>query len=77
LSSPRRWGRWRGAGSERAGDARSAPRPVTEKDFAATNFSARSTTVDNRFLPLVPGQQFTLTGTTTAGKHEVCSPSPT
>jgi len=46
-------------------------RPVTEKDFAAKNFSARSTTVDNRFLPLVPGQQFTLTGTTTAGKHEV------
>jgi len=45
--------------------------PVTEKDFAVKAFSARSTTVDNRFLPLVPGQQFTLTGTTTAGKHEV------
>ena len=50
---------------------RVAPRPVTEKDFAVKNFSARSTTVDNRFLPLLPGQQFTLTGTTTAGKHEV------
>ena len=37
----------------------------------AKNFSARSILVDNKFLPLVPGQQFTLTGTTTAGKHEV------
>ena len=46
-------------------------RPVTEKDFSVQRFSARSTTVDNRFLPLVPGRQFTLTGTTTAGKHEV------
>src|SRR6266550_7977580 len=46
-------------------------RPVTEKDFAVKNFSARSTTVDNRFLPLPPGKQWTLTGTTTAGKHEV------
>ena len=46
-------------------------RPVTERDFAVKNFSARSTTVDNRFLPLPPGKQWTLTGTTTAGKHEV------
>src|SRR5438105_3465203 len=44
---------------------------VTDKDFDIKNFSARSTLVDNKFLPLVPGQQFTLTGTTTAGKHEV------
>jgi hypothetical protein len=44
---------------------------VGEKDFAATHFSARSILVDNPFLPLVPGQQWTLTGTTTAGKHEV------
>jgi hypothetical protein len=48
-----------------------APRPVTEKDFAVRNFSARSLTVDNRFLPLPPGKQWTLTGTTTAGRHEV------
>ena len=44
-------------------------RPITEKDFSVTRFSARSTTVDNKFLPLVPGRQFTLTGTTTAGTH--------
>ena len=46
-------------------------RPVTEKDFSVRRFSARSVNVDNRFLPLRPGRQFTLTGTTTAGKHEV------
>ena len=46
-------------------------RPVTEKDFSVLRFSARSTTVDNTFLPLRPGRQFTLTGTTTAGTHEV------
>jgi hypothetical protein len=51
--------------------AAAAARPVTEKDFAAKNFSARSTTVANTFLPLPPGKQWTLTGTTTAGKHEV------
>ena len=47
-------------------------RPVTEKDFSIGRFDYRkSTTVDNRFLPLVPGLQYTLTGTTLAGKHEV------
>src|SRR3954451_4481451 len=46
-------------------------RPVGAGDFDSRNFSARSTTVDNQFLPLVPGQQFTLAGTTTAGIHEV------
>ena len=46
-------------------------RPVTEQDFSVQRFSARSTTVDNTFLPLRPGRQFTLTGTTTAGTHEV------
>jgi hypothetical protein len=49
----------------------SAGPQVGEKDFDATHFSARSILVDNPFLPLVPGQQWTLTGTTTAGKHEV------
>jgi len=47
------------------------PTQVDAKDFNVKNFSARSILVDNRFLPLVPGQQFTLTGTTTAGTHEV------
>jgi hypothetical protein len=54
-----------------AGSGPPTGRPVTEKDFNIRNFSARSTTVDNTFLPLQPGRQFTLTGTTTAGKHEV------
>jgi hypothetical protein len=44
---------------------------VTDKDFSAKRFSARSIDVDNAFLPLTPGAQFTLTGTTTGGKHEV------
>jgi hypothetical protein len=54
------------------GAARGSAAPqVGERDFDANHFSARSILVDNPFLPLVPGQQFTLTGTTTAGKHEV------
>jgi hypothetical protein len=48
----------------------SAPQ-VGEKDFNIKNFSARSINVDNKFLPLTPGQQYTLTGTTTAGSHQV------
>ena len=44
---------------------------VTDKDFSAKRFSARSIDVDNPFLPLTPGAQFTLTGTTTGGKHDV------
>jgi len=48
-----------------------SPAQVSDKDFAVKNFSARSILVDNKFLPLVPGRQFTLTGTTTGGKHEV------
>jgi len=59
------------SGIARAATPAGAPRPVTEKDFAVKNFSARSITVDNTFLPLPPGKQWTLTGTTTAGKHEV------
>ena len=57
--------------------SRSKPRPVTpagfvtDKDFDAKDFSARSVDVDNPFLPLTPGTQFTLTGTTTGGNHEV------
>src|SRR5688500_7632227 len=47
-------------------------RPVTEKDFSIGRFDyRRSTTINNKFLPLTPGLQFTLTGTTLAGKHEV------
>jgi hypothetical protein len=44
---------------------------VTDKDFSAKRFSARSIDVDNPFLPLTPGTQFTLSGTTTGGKHDV------
>ena len=47
------------------------PAQVGDKDFSVSRFSAKSILVDNKFLPLVPGQQFTLTGTTTGGKHEV------
>ena len=44
---------------------------VTDKDFNAKSFSAKSIVVDNPFLPLTPGAQYTLTGTTTAGSHQV------
>ena len=44
---------------------------VGAQDFSVSRFSAKSILVDNKFLPLVPGKQFTLTGTTTGGKHEV------
>ena len=47
------------------------PAQVGEKDFSVARFSAKSLLVDNKFLPLVPGRQYTLTGTTTGGKHEV------
>jgi hypothetical protein len=47
-------------------------RPVTEKDFSVGRFDyRRSHIVNNRFLPMTPGLQFTLTGTTLEGKHEV------
>jgi hypothetical protein len=55
--------------SARAGDD---DRPVTEKDFSVGRFDhRRSHIIDNKFLPLAPGTQFTLTGTTLAGNHEV------
>ena len=55
-------------GARAAGD----DRPVTEKDFTPGRFDyRRSHIIDNKFLPLVPGTQFTLSGTTLAGKHEV------
>jgi hypothetical protein len=43
------------------------PPPVSEKDFNVKNFSAASITVTNKFLPLLPGVQYTLTGTATRG----------
>jgi hypothetical protein len=47
-------------------------RPVTEKDFSVGRFDyRRSHIVDNKFLPLAPGTQYTLTGTTLAGNHEI------
>jgi hypothetical protein len=55
-------------GARAAGD----DRPVTEKDFTVGRFDyRRSHVIDNKFIPLVPGTQYTLTGTTLAGKHEV------
>jgi hypothetical protein len=50
---------------------RGSTRPVTEKDFSVDRFGADSANVTNKFLPLTPGRQFTLTGSTLAGKHEV------
>jgi hypothetical protein len=55
-----------------AGGGDPPDRPVTEKDFSAGRFDYRhSATVDNGFLPLAPGLQYTLSGTTLAGRHEV------
>jgi hypothetical protein len=52
-----------------------APHASASRDVKASaarpSFSARSADVDNTFLPLTPGSQFTLTGTTTAGNHQV------
>ena len=44
---------------------------VTDKDFNVKRFSADSINVDNAFLPLTPGAQFTLTGTASGGNHQV------
>jgi len=55
-----------------AAAASGTDRPVTEKDFSVARFDYRhSHQVTNKFLPLTPGLQFTLTGTTLAGQHEV------
>jgi hypothetical protein len=35
---------------------------VSHKDFDPQNFSGNSTTIDNQWIPLVPGTQFTLAG---------------
>jgi hypothetical protein len=43
-----------------------ATSPVTEKDFGQASFS-HSTTVDNKWLPLVPGTQFVFEGTANRG----------
>jgi hypothetical protein len=44
------------------------PNPqVTHKDFDRKNFSEGSTTIDNRFLPFVPGTQFVFDGTANRG----------
>ena len=57
--------------ASRTKSSRTPTDQVTDKDFSPTRFSARSIDVDNPFLPLTPGKQFTLTGTTTGGNHEV------
>ena len=48
-----------------------SPGVVTDKDFNVKRFSADSINVDNTFLPLTPGTQFTLTGTASGGNHQV------
>jgi hypothetical protein len=40
---------------------------ATEKDFTVERFSAASIDITNRFLPIVPGSTFTLTGTANRG----------
>jgi hypothetical protein len=45
----------------------SRSRPVTHKDFDRKNFSDDSTTVNNTWLPLVPGTQFVFDGTANRG----------
>lgn len=48
---------------------------ATEKDFDPSHFSASSVNVTNKFLPIVPGTTFTLSGTANRGgggnAHEV------
>ena len=48
---------------------------ATEKDFHPSHFSASSVNITNRFLPIVPGTTFTLSGTANRGgggnAHEV------
>jgi hypothetical protein len=57
-----------------AAAAPGAPPPVTEKDYPSARFT-NSTKIDNQWLPLVPGTQFTLTGEANRGvahaPHEV------
>ena len=42
-------------------------RPAVHTDFDSRNFDRGSTTIDNQWLPLVPGTQFTLEGTANRG----------
>jgi hypothetical protein len=43
-------------------------KPVTHKDFDRHRYSTASATVDNQWLPLVPGTQFVFDGTANRGK---------
>jgi hypothetical protein len=43
---------------------------VTHKDFAPERFSEEATTIDNRWLPLVPGTQLVYDGTANRGKGQ-------
>ena len=43
-------------------------RQVTHEDFRREDFSSRSTTIDNRWLPLVPGTQYVWEGTANRGE---------
>jgi hypothetical protein len=55
-------------------DDQAQAKPATHKDFDATNFND-STTIDNKFNPLVPGTQFVYEGRSNRGlgrlPHEV------
>jgi hypothetical protein len=48
--------------------AAASSKQVTHKDFDRHRFSADSATVDNPWLPLVPGRQFVYDGTANRGK---------
>ncbi len=48
---------------------------ATEKDFAVEHFSANSINVNNKFLPVLPGTTFTLTGAV-RGESPIRSSSP-
>jgi hypothetical protein len=45
-------------------------RQVTHKDFDRKDFSKHSTTIDNKWLPLVPGTQFVYEGTANRGSGQ-------
>src|SRR4051812_30488917 len=62
-------------GALATGQGTMSKKQADAKDFDAANFSARSTTVDNKFLPLAPGTQYVYDGTANrgsgSGSHEV------
>src|SRR2546423_11895727 len=55
-------------GLSSAAGAAGGSNQVTQKDFDRHKFSSDSATVDNQWLPLVPGTQFVYEGTANRGK---------